>query len=306
MLTYLLRRFLVAIPTLWGVATVVFIMARLLPGDPARVIAGVLATQADVDRIRQQMGLDQPLPVQYVDFLGSLLRLDLGRSAHTNAPVLEEIGSRLPYTIELAFVALVIAVAIGVLAGVTAAVRRNSKTDLIISSLSVFGISMPVYWLGLMLIILFAVGLHALPAAGADEPTSIILPAVTLALFSVGLIARMTRSSMLEVLGQDYIRTARAMGLGSGSVIFRHALRNALLPIITVIGLQVGSLLGGAVLTETIFAWPGVGRLLIDSIFFRDYPVVQGLVLMFGATFILVNLLVDLLYAYVDPRIRYS
>ena len=306
MLTYVLRRFLVAIPTLWGVATVVFIMARLLPGDPARVIAGVLATQGDVDRIRRQMGLDQPLPVQYLDFLGSLLRLDLGRSAHTNAPVLEEIGSRLPYTIELAFVALVVAVAIGILAGVTAAVRRNSKTDLIISSLSVFGISMPVYWLGLMLIIVFAVGLHALPAAGADQPTSIILPALTLALFSVGLIARMTRSSMLEVLGQDYVRTARAMGLGSGSVIFRHALRNALLPIITVIGLQVGSLLGGAVLTETIFAWPGVGRLLIDSIFFRDYPVVQGLVLMFGATFILVNLLVDLLYAYVDPRIRYS
>ncbi len=306
MITYIARRALAGIPTLWGVATVVFVMARLLPGDPARVIAGLLASPEDVERIRHQMGLDQPLGVQYLDFLGSLLHLNLGISAHTNAPVIEEIGSRLPYTIELAVIALAIAVTLGIFAGVVAAIRRNTLLDLLISGLSVFGVSMPVYWLGLMMIILFAIELHLFPAAGADEPTSIVMPAVTLALFSVGLIARMTRSSMLEVLGQDYVRTARAKGAPFRSVVFRHALRNALLPIMTVIGLQLGALLGGAVVTETVFAWPGVGRLLVDSIFFRDYPVVQGLVLMFGTTFVVINLLVDLLYAYVDPRIHYS
>jgi len=305
-ITYIARRALAGIPTLWGVATVVFVMARLLPGDPARVIAGLLASPEDVERIRHQMGLDQPLGVQYLDFLGSLLHLNLGISAHTNAPVIEEIGSRLPYTIELAVIALAIAVTVGIFAGVVAAIRRNTLLDLMISGLSVFGVSMPVYWLGLMMIILFAIDLHVFPAAGADEPTSIVMPALTLALFSVGLIARMTRSSMLEVLGQDYVRTARAKGAPFRSVVFRHALRNALLPIMTVIGLQLGALLGGAVVTETVFAWPGVGRLLVDSIFFRDYPVVQGRVPMFGTTFVVINLLVDLLYAYVDPRIHYS
>lgn len=306
MITYVARRVVASVPTLWGVATVVFVMARLLPGDPARVIAGVLASPEDVERIRQSMGLAEPLWVQYGNFLGSLLRFNLGTSAHTNAPVIDEIGSRLPYTVELAVVALVIAVTVGLLAGVAAAIRRNTMLDLLISSFSVFGVSMPVYWLGLMMIILFAIYLHLLPAAGADEPASIVMPAVTLALFSLGLIARMTRSSMLEVLGQDYVRTARAKGAPLRSVVFRHALRNALLPIMTVIGLQFGALLGGAVVTETVFAWPGVGRLLIDSIFFRDYPVVQGLVLMFGTTFVVINLLVDLLYAYVDPRIHYT
>ena len=306
MITYVARRVLASVPTLWGVATVVFVMARLLPGDPARVIAGVLASPEDVEHIRRQMGLDQPLLVQYGYFMGSLLRLDLGTSAHTNAPVVEEIGSRLPYTVELAVLAVAIAITVGLLAGVAAAVRRNTMLDLVISSFSVFGVSMPVYWLGLMMIIVFAIYLHVLPAAGADEPTSIVMPAVTLALFSLALIARMTRSSMLEVLGQDYVRTARAKGAPFRLVVFRHALRNALLPIMTVVGLQFGALLGGAVVTETVFAWPGVGRLLIDSIFFRDYPVVQGLVLMFGTTFIVINLLVDLLYAYVDPRIHYT
>lgn len=306
MITYVARRVLASVPTLWGVATVVFVMARLLPGDPARVIAGVLASPEDVEHIRRQMGLDQPLLVQYGYFMGSLLRLDLGNSAHTNAPVVEEIGSRLPYTVELAVLALAIAITVGLLAGVAAAVRRNTMLDLVISSFSVFGVSMPVYWLGLMMIIVFSIYLHVLPAAGADEPTSIVMPAVTLALFSLALIARMTRSSMLEVLGQDYVRTARAKGAPFRLVVFRHALRNALLPIMTVVGLQFGALLGGAVVTETVFAWPGVGRLLIDSIFFRDYPVVQGLVLMFGTTFIVINLLVDLLYAYVDPRIHYT
>jgi peptide/nickel transport system permease protein/oligopeptide transport system permease protein len=305
-ITYVARRVLVSIPTLWGVATVVFVIARLLPGDAARAIAGVLASPEDVEHIRRQLGLDQPLLVQYGYFMSSLLHLDLGRSVHTNAPVIEEIGSRLPYTIALAVVALTIALTVGLLAGVAAAIRRNTMLDVLISSFSVFGVSMPVYWLGLMMIIVFAINLRLLPAAGAEEPTSILMPAVTLALFSLGLITRMTRSSMLEVLGQDYVRTARAKGAPLRSVVFRHALRNALLPIMTVVGLQFGALLGGAVVTETVFAWPGVGRLLIDSIFFRDFPVVQGLVLMFGTTFVVINLLVDLLYAYVDPRIHYN
>src|ERR671925_2061066 len=187
-----------------------------------------------------------------------------------------------------------------------AALWRNTVLDLFISGLSVFGISMPVYWLGLMMIIVFAIGLHVFPAAGAEQPTSIVLPALTLASFSVGFISRQTRSAMLEVLGQDYVRTARAKGAGPGSVVYRHALRNALLPIVTTIGLQFGTLLGGAVLTETVFAWPGIGRLLVDSIFFRDFPVVQGVVLLIAVAFIAINLLTDVIYAYVDPRIRYD
>jgi len=306
MLTYVGRRLLAAIPTLWGVATAVFIMARLLPGDPARVIAGVLATQDQVDRLRQQLGLDQPLPVQYLDYMSGLAHLDLGTSAHFGSPVAGEIGSRLPYTAELALAAMAIAVVLGVLGGVVAALRRNTVIDLAISAVSVLGISMPTYWLGLMLIVLFAIQFRLLPAAGADSPTSVILPATTLGLLSVGLIARMTRSALLEVLAQDYVRTARAKGVPPPRVVFVHAFRNALVPILTAVGLQLGALMGGAVITESVFGWPGVGRLLLDSIFSRDYPMVQGLVLLFAVTYILVNLLVDLLYVVVDPRVRYA
>ena len=306
MLTYVGRRLLAAIPTLWGVATAVFIMARLLPGDPARVIAGINASQDQVDHLRRQLGLDQPLPVQYLDFLGGLVRLDLGTSAHFGDPVLAEIGSRLPYTAELALAALAVAVVLGLLGGVVAAQRRNTVVDVVISTVSVLGISMPTYWLGLMLIVLFAIQFRLLPAAGADSPESVVLPAVTLGLLSVGLIARMTRSSLLEVLGQDYVRTARAKGVSPARVVVAHGLRNALVPILTAIGLQLGSLMGGAVVTESVFGWPGVGRLLLDSIFSRDYPMVQGLVLLFAVTYIAVNLLVDLLYVVVDPRVRYA
>jgi len=305
-LTYVGRRLLAAIPTLWGVATAVFIMARLLPGDPARVIAGINASQDQVDHLRRQLGLDQPLPVQYLDFLGGLVRLDLGTSAHFGDPVLAEIGSRLPYTAELALAALAVAVVLGMLGGVVAAQRRNTVVDVVISTVSVLGISMPTYWLGLMLIVLFAIQFRLLPAAGADSPESVVLPAVTLGLLSVGLIARMTRSSLLEVLGQDYVRTARAKGVSPARVVVAHGLRNALVPILTAIGLQLGSLMGGAVVTESVFGWPGVGRLLLDSIFSRDYPMVQGLVLLFAVTYIAVNLLVDLLYVVVDPRVRYA
>jgi peptide/nickel transport system permease protein len=281
-------------------------MARLLPGDPARVIAGVLATQDQVDNLRRQLGLDQPLPVQYADYLGRLVRLDLGTSAHFGDAVTVEIASRLPYTMELALTAAAVATVFGMLGGIAAALRRNTVLDLAVSAVSVVGISMPTYWLGLMLIVLFSIQLRLLPAAGADEPASIVLPALTLSLLSVGLIARMTRSALLEVLSQDYVRTARAKGAAPSRVVVIHALRNALVPILTAVGLQLGALMGGAVLTESVFGWPGVGRLLLDSIFFRDYPMVQGLVLLFAVTSIVLNLLVDLLYLSVDPRLRYD
>lgn len=311
MLTYVVRRVLVAIPTLIGVATIVFLLVRLLPGDPATVLAGPQASVADIERIRHQLGLDQPLYVQYLDFMLRLVQGNLGISTRTGHTVVDEIFSRAPNTIMLALIASVIATVVGVAMGVIAATRPNSKLDLVLSGTAVFGISMPVYWLGLMLIVIFSIKLHewhlgGLPAAGAGDWTSYILPSVTLALFSLGLVARMTRSSMLEVLGQDFVRTARAKGADRRSVLVRHALRNALLPIVTAVSLQFGALLGGAVLTETVFSWPGIGRLLVDSIFSRDYPVVQGVVFLFSLAFILVNLLTDLLYAYVDPRIRYG
>ena len=307
MLTYVIRRALVAIPTLLGVATVVFSLLRLLPGDPATVIAGPTATPESIANIRHQLGLDQPIWQQYLGFLGRLLRGDLGISTRTGQPVVQEILTRAPFTAELAVASLLLAIVVGVAAGVLAATRRNTGADLGISSTAVFGVSMPVYWLGLMLIIVFAVRLRVLPAAGDDQGlVSLVLPAITLALFSMGLITRQTRSAMLEVLGQDFVRTARAKGAGRRTVLIRHALRNALLPIVTTIGLQFGTLLGGAVITESVFAWPGMGRLLLDSIFSRDYSVVQGVVLMLAVAFIAINLLTDLIYAYVDPRIRYS
>ena len=306
MLTYIGRRVAVAIPTLLGVATVSFLLMRLIPGDAARVIAGPNAAPGDVARIRHQLGLDLPGWEQYLRFMGNLLRLDLGTSARTGAPVLAEISSRAPYTIELALISIAMAVLVGCSLGMIAATRRNSLVDLSISSFAVLGVSMPVYWIGLLLVILFAVDLRILPAAGASQPLGFLLPSITLAFFSVGFIARQTRSAMLEVLGQDYVRTARAKGAGSRTVVLSHALRNALLPIVTITGLQLGQLLGGAILTETIYAWPGVGRLLVDSISSRDFATVQGTVFVFAVALIVVNLLTDLVYAYVDPRIRYE
>lgn len=306
MFKYILQRLVLAIPTLFGVAVVVFLMLRMLPGDPARVIAGVMASEADVERIRMQLGLDQPVLTQFVSFMGRLAHLDLGQSARTSQPVLQEILARLPYTVELAVTAIVLATVVGIMAGVMAATHHNTKVDYLVSALSLFGVSMPVYWLGLMMIVVFAINLKVLPAAGADQPASFIMPSFTLALFVVGLITRMTRSSMLEVLRQDYVQTARAKGLAEQRVRYTHALRNALLPVVTVVGLQFGTLLGGAVLTETVFGWPGIGQLLVDSIFSRDYPLVQGIVLTFSTLFIMVNLAVDILYAYIDPRIHYG
>jgi ABC-type dipeptide/oligopeptide/nickel transport system permease component len=303
---YLAERLAAAVVTLLGVSLIVFLMVRVLPGDPARVIAGVLASEEEVGRLRSQLELDRSLPVQYGSFLLRLARGNLGVSARTSEPVTRELLGRLPRTVELAVVSSAIATAVGIAAGVAAAACPYSIFDYLLSVVTLSGVSMPVYWLGLVLIIVFAIDLNWLPAAGAEEPASIVLPALTLGAFSMALIARMTRSSVLEVLGQDYVRTARAKGLAERAVLWRHALGNALVPIITAVGLQFGALLGGAVLTESVFGWPGLGLLLIDSIFARDYPVVQGIVLTFSALFTLTNLLVDLLYAYVDPRIHYG
>lgn len=302
--SYLLRRVVASVIAVFGVATIIFLMVRLLPGDPARVIAGLLASEEDVQQIRVQLGFDRPLYAQYGIFLARLGHGDLGSSARTSAPVLQEIGERLPATLKLAVVSSIIATVLGVAAGVVAAARSYSTFDYLLSVVTLFGVSMPVYWLGLVLIILFAIDLNWLPAAGADQPGAIILPSITLAAFSVAIVARMTRSSMLEVLGQDYVRTARAKGLGGASVIVRHALRNALIPVVTVFGLQFGNLLAGAVIVETVFSRPGLGRLIVGGILAKDFPLVQGTVLFVAASYVLINVVVDVAYAYVDPRIR--
>ena len=302
---HIVRTLLLSLITLFGVSVLIFLMLRVLPGDPARVLAGLNASEEQVARLREQLGLDESLLAQYWQFITGLLTGDLGESARTSRPVTTEIAVRLPATVILAVVATIIGTIVGVTAGVIAAVRRNSLLDHTISSLAMMGVSMPVYWLGLLLILLFAVTLGWLPAAGSGEPLSIVLPAVTLAAFSTALISRMTRASMLEVMGQDYIRTAEAKGAAPRTVIIKHALRNAFIPILTVISLQFGALLGGAVLTETVFGWPGIGRLLVDSIAARDFAVVQGIVLVYAAAFILLNVIVDVLYVVVDPRIRY-
>jgi peptide/nickel transport system permease protein len=305
-LHYVARRLVAAVPTLLGVSVVVFMMVRLLPGDPARMVAGLLASESEVDSIRHQLGLDQPGPVQYAEFLVRLAHFDLGTSVRTGQPVLYEILARLPWTVELAATSIALATVVGIVGGLVAALYHNQRVDALISALMLFGISMPVYWFGLMLIVVFAIKLEWLPAAGSQDPGAWVLPTVSLAAFSVALIARMTRSTMLEVLRADYVRTARAKGQFERAIIYGHALRNAMLPIVTVVGHQFGTLLGGAVLTETVFGWPGMGQLLVAALSARDYPVVQGIVLTFSTLFILVNLAVDVLYGVIDPRIQYA
>lgn len=305
MLTYIARRLAVSVVTLLGVTIIAFLLVQMLPGDPARTIAGLMASEEEVERVRTRMGLDEPLPRQYAQFLGRVATGDLGESARTRRPVTQEIGARLPKTIELAAVGTIVGSLLGIVGGVVAARYRNRPADHAISMGSLIGISMPVYWLGLLLIMVFAVNLGWLPAAGASRRVSIILPGITIGLFTVALVARMTRASMLEVLEQDYVRTAFAKGVANRNVVYRHALRNAFIPVLTVIGIQFGSLLGGAVLTEYVFAWPGIGRLMVDSIFARDFPVVQGIILVFALMFIVVNLIVDILYSYVNPKIQY-
>ena len=302
---HIVRTLLLSLITLFGVSVLIFLMLRVLPGDPARVLAGLNPSEEQVAQIRDQLGLDDSLLAQYWQFISGVLTGDLGASARTGRPVTTEIAVRLPATLILAITATIIGSVVGVTAGVLAAVRRNTVLDHVVSGVAMMGVSMPVYWMGLLLILLLAVTLGWLPAAGSGEPLSIVLPTVTLAAFSTALISRMTRASMLEVLGQDYIRTAEAKGAPPRTVIVKHGLRNAFIPVLTVISLQFGALLGGAVLTETVFGWPGIGRLLVDSIGARDFAVVQGIVLVYAAAFILLNVIVDVLYVVVDPRIRY-
>ncbi|GIV67183.1 ABC transporter permease [Caldilinea sp.] len=314
MTQYILRRFLWAIPVLLGASFLVFWSIRWVPGDPAIAIAGELATPELVEKVRAELGLDQPLPIQYGIYLGRMLRGDMGTSVRSGLPVFEEIRIRLPRTLQLTFFSLLFAAAIGIPIGVLSATRANTWIDALSMIFALLGVSMPIFWLGLMLIVFFALTLPSwlglnqpiLPPTGAGTWQHLVMPTIALAANSMAIQARMTRASMLEVLRSDYIRTARAKGVPEFSVVYNHGLRNALIPIVTVIGLQFGTLLGGAVLTETVFAWPGIGRLLVDSIGYRDYPVIQGTVLVITVGFVLVNILVDVLYAYLDPRIRYT
>lgn len=306
MLRYILRRLVYMIPILFGVSVVVFLILHLVPGDPAVLVAGPDATLEDIALARSRLGLDRPLPVQYISWLGNLLQGDLGRSARTHRPVTQDLGQTMPATVELTLAAITIAIVVGVGAGAIAAVRRNSVFDYASMVVALLGVCTPSFWLGLMLMLIFAVKLDLLPTTGRGGPDHLVLPAVTLGFGAAAIIARVTRSSMLEVLNMDYIRTAHAKGLTPRMVVIRHAIKNAFIPVITVIGLEFGYLLAGSVITETVFAYPGVGRLLIDAIGFRDYPVIQGGVMVLALQFALVNLIVDVLYAFFDPRISYA
>lgn len=309
MTSYILRRLLATIPILLGVATIVFALMFIVPGDPARLLMGQHGDERTLASLRREMGLDRPVYVQYARFIGKLARGDLGMSYRQKRPVTEIIRDRFPATAKLALASMAIAILAGVAAGILAAVKRNTVWDWLVMIFSLSGISMPVFWLGMMLVLVFASGLGWLPVGGygrTGDLRHLALPAVSLAAVSVGYIARMMRSSMLEVIGKDYIRTARAKGLSERAVILGHALRNAFIPVITVIGINFASLLGGAVATETVFAWPGLGRATVDAIRMRDLPVVEGCVIFLAFAFVAVNLLVDLSYAWLDPRIRYD
>ncbi len=306
MIRYVLRRLLLAVPVLLGVSLGVFLMASAIPGDPATVLAGDTASAEQVEAIRHELGLDRPLPIQYLRFLERLAHGSLGESTRTHREVLLEIADRFPYTLALALGAVVLSTVVGISLGVFAAVKRGGAGDYLTMGIAILGLSVPGFLIALFGIIIFSLNLHWLPVSGARSPASYVLPIVALSLHSAAVKARITRSSMLEVFGQDYLRTARAKGLRERLVILRHALKNALIPISTIIGLQFGALLGGAFIIENIFGWPGIGRLAVQAIFNRDFPVVQGTVLVAAVTYALVNLAVDVFYAWLDPRIRYS
>lgn len=336
MARYAVRRLLLLVPTLFGIVLVVFIALHLIPGDPATTLLGQHATPQAVAAIRERLGLDRPLPVQFFYYLDTLGRLDLGQSVITHTPVLEELGQRLPVTVTLTIFSMIIAVVSGMVLGIVAAVRRSSLADYLSMSVALLGVSMPIFWLALLMILYLAVDLRWFDPSGLASiqyATSVparthfflidsllagswaafwngvwhlVMPGVALATIPMALIARITRSSLLEVLGNDYVRTAYAKGLPGRVVVWKHALKNAMLPVVTVIGLQFGSLLSGAVITESVFALPGLGRYIVTAIFNRDYPAVQGAVLVFALLFVLLNLAVDLVYTLFDPRIRYE
>ena len=300
---YILKRLLMLIPVILGVSFVVFFIMSLAPGDPVTIIAGAGADETTLEAVRQELGLDQPLLVQYARYMSGLLRGDLGQSYLSNRSVFEEYVTKLPATLELTLWSMLIAVGISLPIGILSAVKQYSLLDNAGMVVALLGVSMPNFWLGLMLIIVFSLHLGWLPSGGSDGFSSIILPAITVGTGLAALITRMTRSSMLEVIRQDYVKTARAKGQKEFVVIMRHVYRNALIPIVTVVGLQFGHLLGGAMLTEVVFSIPGVGRLMIDAIKQRDFPIVQGSVLFVAACFSVVNLLVDILYAFIDPKV---
>jgi peptide/nickel transport system permease protein len=304
MLTYIFQRLLGALLVILGVVSIVFLLIHLIPGDPVEIMLGESASTADREALRVALGLNLPIGVQFQNYLHGLLQLDTGNSIHFQRPVSDLLLERLPATGLLALVTLIITLSVALPLGVIAAVRRNTWWDTGAMSFSMLGVSIPNFWLGPVLILVFSLWLGWFPISGQGGFTAVILPALTLATGLIAVLSRMVRSSMLEVLGEDYMRTARAKGLPPHTVILHHGLRNALLPVITLLGLQLGALLAGAVITETVFSWPGIGLLTIESIQSRDYPVVQACVLLISVTYVLVNLLTDLAYAWVDPRVR--
>lgn len=306
MLGYVIRRLLLAIFVLWGVATVVFVVVRMIPADPALLIAGQTATAEQVAELRQQMGLDRPLVIQYAQYLGQTLAGDFGRSYTHNVPAIHLIGQVMPNTALLATLACAVAVVVSIPLGILAALQVNRMGDRLVTTISLVIQALPGFWIGVVMLLVFSRTLKWLPSAGLIGPQSLILPTIVLALPFIAILTRLTRSGLIEVNGEGYINTARAKGLSELTVVFPHAMRNALIPIVTVTGLQFGTLLGGAVVTETVFSFPGVGKLLVSSIQLRDYNVLQACVVVIAAAFVVVNLLVDVLYAYIDPRVRLS
>jgi len=314
-MVYLIQRLLATLPTVLGVVTLAFLLIHIAPGDPAELMLGDYTgvTPQVLADMRERLGLDRPLPVQYVSYVTSVLRGDLGRSFRTNQPVLSEIATQTPFTLILAAAGVLLAVLIGVPSGIVTALRRNTTVDYITTTVAMLWLASPSFWFAILLIYFLSYKLGWFPVFGAGTwgdwrslAIHLILPAAAIGVRSAALISRMTRSSMLEVLHQDYVRTARAKGLADWAVVYRHALRNAAIPVITIIGLDIAYLLGGAVVTETVFARPGLGKLVVDAIYSRDYPTVQGAIMVFAMGILVVNLLVDLSYAIVDPRIRYS
>lgn len=301
---YLVSRFLNALWVLFGVTTLVFFLIHWVPGDPVAVMLGESASAADTEALRHALGLDRPLIDQWIGFLGGLVSLDLGSSLYYHEPVFALVTARLGATLELSALAFLVALVVALPLGLLAAARKGSAWDSTAMGFSLLGVSIPNFWLGPLLVMAFSLGLGWFPVSGREGTLSVVLPAITLGTGLAAVLSRMVRSSLLEVLGEDYIRTARAKGLASRQVLVRHALRNAWLPVLTLLGMQLGALLGGAVVTEMVFNWPGVGALLVESIQRRDYPVVQGCVLLISLIYVLVNLVTDLLYVKADPRIR--
>jgi len=303
---FLAKRLLTLVPVVWGVVSLVFFIIHLTPGDPVEIMLGETASKADMESLRKELGLDKPILSQYLGFIGEVATGDLGKSLFTNKGVFESIMERYGATVELALASMALALTLAIPLGVIAASRKDTPIDRASMALSLVGVSMPSFWIGPLLIMVFAIDLGWFPVSGRGGVESLVLPSITLGTAMAAILSRLTRSTMIEALGEDYITTARAKGARGTIVLYKHALSNALLPVVTVAGLQLGSLLAGAIITETIFAWPGVGRLTIQAINARDYPLAQGCVLTIALSYVFVNLLVDIIYAIIDPRIRYK